>query len=350
MKGADMGVPVRSFATVVAIASLGAAVISPPVPSQEPRGAPAVRLAADAVPLGAIPLGFLRNQLVFCSLICPSIVQLVTTVPLGAAQAPIAFAGALQSGSLLRALGAAAESVTAPADAATTGIITPDVFIVVPKSIGKTLEVAVVQAINVGEAALRPGELGPAVETARTKILQALDEPATFPPSDLPTGAQGVLEVAAVAAISITDAVAFQAGELLLAGVVHTANVAATELANTGDPGAALAAGVSAAGVAVAQAGGVVADAVNAAAADLRAATQPRPATPAGMTATAATPERATATTPERQTAATPERHRTSERNASAPKSMKVRATEHRANGRAGEKEGKHVRAHHSHE
>jgi hypothetical protein len=60
-------------------------------------------MAADAVPLGAIPVGFLRNQLVFCSLICPSIAQLVTTVPLGAAQAPIAFVGALQSGSLLRA-------------------------------------------------------------------------------------------------------------------------------------------------------------------------------------------------------------------------------------------------------
>jgi hypothetical protein len=192
----------------------------------------------------------------------------------------------------------------------------------------------VVQAIDVGQAALRPGELGPAVETARTKILQALDEPATFPPSDLPTGAQGVLEVAAVAAISITDAVAFQAGELLLAGAVHTANVAATELANTGDPGAALAAGVSAVSAAVAQAGGVVADAVNAAAADLRAATHPRPVTTAGMTATPTTPERL----------------RTSERSASAPKPMKVRATEHRDNGRAGEKEGKHVQAHHSHE
>jgi hypothetical protein len=259
-----------SVIACAAVASIGALAITPLAPPPDVHAPPPVthevRLAADSVPLGAIPLAFLRNQLTFCGLICPSIVQLVLTVPIGAVQSPVAFLGALQSGSLLKAIGAAAESVTAPADAATTGIITPDVFTVVPKSIETTLDVAVVQAINVAAAVLQPGELIPAVETAQEKILQALDEPATDPPSMLPTGAQGFVENAAVAGINVVDAIAFQAGELLLAGLVHTANVSATELANTGNVGEALGAGAAAAAGVIAQAGGIVTGAVNTAA------------------------------------------------------------------------------------
>jgi hypothetical protein len=282
-----------SFMTIGVAASIGAlGIAATPPPSRQPAvAAPEVRLAAASVPLGAIPAAFLRNQLTFCGLICPSIVQLVTTVPIGVAEAPVSFIGALQSGSLLQAIGAAAESVTGPADIATTGIITPDVFIVVPKSIGKTLQVTVVQAINVGEAVLQPGDLVPAIETARAKILEALDQPATFPPSDLPTGAQGPLENVAVAAVSVPVAVAFQAGELLLEGAVHTANVTATELANTGDVGAALSAGGTAATASIGQAGGIVADAVHTAATDIRDSLHQ----PARSTAAAARPARATA-------------------------------------------------------
>jgi hypothetical protein len=221
-----------------------------------------LRLAAAAIPVGAIPAAFLRNQLTFCGLICPSIAQLVTAVPIGAVESPLAFVAALQSGSLLKAVGSAAESVTAPADAATAGIITPDVFIVVPKAF-KALDVTVVQAINIVAAVLVPGSLVPAVQTARAEILNALDQPATRPPSDLPTGAQGLVEVAAVEGINVVSAVAFQAGELVLAGAVHVANVTATELASTGNVGAALGAGASATNAVVNQAGGIVTAAVD---------------------------------------------------------------------------------------
>jgi hypothetical protein len=260
----------NSLMTVGVAAGIGALAITPSAPPSERPAAPDVRLAADSVPLGAIPAAFLRNQLTFCGLICPSIVQLVTTVPIGAAEAPLSFLAALPSGSLLKAIGAAAESVTSPADIATTGIITPDVFIVVPKAVGNALDVTVVQAINVGEAVLRPGQLVPAIESAREHILAALNTPASDPPSPVPTGANGLLENVAVAAVSIPVAVAFQAGELVLAGAVHTANVTATELADTGNPGEALAAGGAAATHVINQAGGIVADAVHTAVDNIR--------------------------------------------------------------------------------
>ena len=269
--------PIRSAViSGVAVAGVGALAVTPLAPPPEvqspPTAVPQVRLAAASVPLGAIPAAFLRNQLTFCELICPSIVQLVVTVPIGAAESPVAFVEALQSGSLLKAVGAAAESVTAPADAATMGTITPDVFIVVPKAVQKALEVTVVQAINVGAAVLQPGGFIPAVETAREKILEALNQPATNPPSTLPTGAQGLVEVAAVEGINVADAIAFKAGELLLEGVVHTANVTATELANTGNVAEALGAGAATATAVVNQAGGIVADAVNTASTNILAA------------------------------------------------------------------------------
>jgi hypothetical protein len=144
------------------------------------------------------------------------------------------------------------------------------VFIVVPKALGTTLDVTVVQAINVAESVVRPGDLVPAIETAREKILEALNQPATDPPSNLPTGANGLLENVAVAAVNIPVAIAFQAGELLLAGAVHTANVTATELADTGNPGEALAAGGTAATAVIGQAGGIVKDAVDTAVTNIR--------------------------------------------------------------------------------
>jgi hypothetical protein len=269
--------------------ALGITPLPPPPPEPPAVVAPAVGLAAASEPLGAIPLAFLNNQLTFCGLICPSIVQLVTTVPLGVAEAPLSFVDALQSGSLLKAIGAAAESVTSPADIATTGIITPDVFIVVPKALGTTLPIVVVQAINVAESVLQPGQLVPAIETARENILAALNQPATFPPSNLPSGASGLFENVAVAAVTIPVAIAFQAGELLLQGAVHTANVAATELANTGNVGEALAAGAAAATAVVGQAGGLVADAVGAAVTNISGSLHPA-SSPAALTSTAMAP------------------------------------------------------------
>ena len=327
----------NSLTTIGVAASIGAlGLTGAPPPAAPPAPATtAVRLAAASVPLGAIPAAFLRNQATFCQLICPSIGQLVTTVPLGAVEAPVSFLTALQSGSLLQAIGAAAESVTAPADVATTGIITPDVFIVVPKSVGKTLQVTVVQAINVGAALLQPGELIPAIETAREKILEALQQPATFPPSDLPTGAQGLVENVAVAAVSIPVAVAFQAGELLLEGAVHTANVTATTLADTGNVGAALSAGGAAASAVIGQAGGIVTDAVQTALTNITGSLhQPGPTTTAAATTTvtkAVTPAATTAAL-EAKTKTTTKTTTTAADPAPQPKTQRVDRAIQRAN------------------
>jgi hypothetical protein len=79
------------------------------------------------------------------------------------------------------------------------------------------------------------------------------------PPFGIVPNPQGPIEVAAVKALNVGFAVAFQAGELLLLGVVQTANSVATNLAATGDIGSALAAGVGTAQGVVNAALGIVA-------------------------------------------------------------------------------------------
>jgi hypothetical protein len=74
----------------------------------------------------------------------------------------------------------------------------------------------------------------------------------------------------AVSAVDVTTAVAFQAGELLLAGVVQIPNAAAQELAQSGDPAAALAAGATRAGQVIGSASAPVVSAVNTAVTNIR--------------------------------------------------------------------------------
>ena len=192
-------------------------------------------------------------------------------MPVGAALAPAAFVGTLQSsGSVLRSIGAAAASVTGPANAAAEGIILSDVFRVVPKA-RNNLNVAVVEGLNVAAAVFQPVELPQAVQTARTKILAALEQPLPVrenPPTE--TGARGFVQVAAVESLNVAWAVAFQAGELVLLGVVQTADAAARELADSGDVGAALTAGAEKANEVVDESGGLVVDAVETAATNIR--------------------------------------------------------------------------------
>ena len=228
-----------------------------------------VRLAATAAPpLGAIPLAFIRNQFDYCSVICPDVVRLAITVPAGAALCPAAFLGTLQTtGSLTRSIGAAAASVTGPANDAFTPIIRNDLNIVLPKA-QRGLQVALVQGIRVGSTVVQVGDVVGAVQTARIEIVDALNQP-KGPPTK-PTGAQGVFEVTAVEAVNVFSAVVFQAGELLLLGVVQTADDAAQELARSGDPGAAVAAGAATANAIVSEASGLVADAVETAATNIR--------------------------------------------------------------------------------
>ncbi|MDA4108248.1 hypothetical protein MHOL44478_13370 [Mycobacterium holsaticum DSM 44478] len=230
-----------------------------------------VRLAATAPPLGAIPLAFIGNQLQYCSLICPHVVDGLITVPIALAITPVTFLGALgATGSPLRALGAAAASVTGPANAAATGIIENDVFRVVPKAFNN-LEVTVVELFDVASAALRPGDLLHEVDAARTSILAALNQPLP-PPAPTETGARTLPQVLAVETIRVLAAIAFQAGEILLLGTVQAVDTAAQELAVSGDPSAAIAAGTAQAADAVAVAAGIVGDAAKTAVTNVRAA------------------------------------------------------------------------------
>jgi hypothetical protein len=261
-----------SMVAGLAIAGIGALVVTPiaPLPAdQSPRTVVReVRLAA-APPPGALLSAAINNQVQFCSIICPFIVQGAVTVPLGAARAPAAFLASLAgTGSLTKSIGAAAASVTGPANAAAEGIILNDVFRVVPKAFNN-FEVTVVQLFNVGSAVFQPAEFPQAVNTARETILTALNQPLP-PPVPTETGAETLPQVVAVEAIKVAVAVAFQAGELLLLGVVQTADATAQELARTGDPAAALAAGATQARDAVDTAGGIVVDAVQTAAANIR--------------------------------------------------------------------------------
>ncbi len=259
----------------VAIAGISALTVAPLAPPSEihsprPTAVHEVELAASPAPppLGAIPLAFIRNQFDYCSVICPDVVRLAITVPAGAALSPAAFVGALRTtGSLTRSIGAAAASVTGPANAATEPIIRNDLNIVLPKA-QRALQVALVQGLRVGSTAVQLGDVVGAVQTARIEIVEALNQP-KGPPAE-PIDAQGVFEVTAVEAVNVFSAVVFQAGELLLLGVVQTADDAAQELARSGDPGAALAAGAATANAIVSEASGLVADAVETATANIR--------------------------------------------------------------------------------
>lgn len=245
-----------------AMVALSLTPLAPPVEARIAHVAvPDIELTA--APIGAIPLAFLRNQLTFCSLICPFIVQGAVTVPIGVAEAPAVFIQTLlQSGNVAGSLGAAAAAVTVPADAAVEKVIGNDLNLVLPKA-QDTLEVAVVQTMNVLSGQTTPG-------AARDRILEALNQPPGQP--TVPTGAHGLLQVATVEAINVASAVAFQAGETLLLGVVQTANATATTLAATGNVRTALSAGITQARSVLSVARGQVSTAVNTAITNIRAA------------------------------------------------------------------------------
>jgi hypothetical protein len=248
--------------SATAIVALSIAPLAPPGEAHIPTvTAPDIELAA--APIGAIPLAFLRNQLTFCSLICPFIVQGAVTVPIGVAEAPAAFLQSLlQTGNFVGAVGAGASAVTIPADAAAEGIIGNDLNLVLPKA-QNTLEVAVVQLMDVLSGQTTPG-------AARSSILQALNQPPGMP--TIPVGAHGLLQVAAVEAINVTSAVAFQAFETVLLGVVQSANATATTLASTHSVPAAIMAGMDSARTTLNTARTQVTTAVNTAITNIRAA------------------------------------------------------------------------------
>jgi hypothetical protein len=228
---------VLSTSAATAIVALSIAPLAPPVEARIATvTAPDIELAA--APIGAIPLAFLRNQLTFCSLICPFIVQGAVRVPLGVLEAPGTFLQTLlQTGNLAGSIGAAASAVTIPAGAAAEGIIGNDLNLVLPKA-QNTLEVAVVQLMDVLSGQTTP-------HAGRDAILVALNQPPGMP--TVPVGAHGFLQVATVEAVNVISAVAFQAFETVLLGVVRSANATATTLASSHSVRAATMAGMDSA-------------------------------------------------------------------------------------------------------
>jgi hypothetical protein len=284
-----------SFAAVAA----GTLVIAPAVLPNEPHSVPSVytgvRLAASATSTPASPVPgalitqFLANQIQNCSLICPFIVQLAIEPTIKFAIIPVTFAAELQAGEpLLNAIALTDATVSGAANAALTGIITNDLGLVLPRA-QNALEVAVVGLIDIGITAVtQPGNLLPAISTARTNFLAGLQQPpGTMPPPAV----HNAVQAAAVRTIEVVSALTFQAPERLLLGVTQAADAFFSTLGATGNAGAALAA-----------AGSSVATTVGESAAFVRhALTEPIPVAPTSpiraATATTTTTAPTTATT-----------------------------------------------------
>jgi hypothetical protein len=229
-------------------------------------------LAATTVPPGGLITSFLGNQVTNCAIICPLLVQTAVTPLLTTLQVPGTFLTALQTGDLLKAIGAAAASVTGPTNAAAAAAILADGSIPAPRTLN-ALEVAVVGLLNVIPAAAGglPGIVA-ALQTARQDTFDAQHLP-VVPNQPSTVMPHGVVPVVVVSALNVVGAVIFPAFNHILSGVFQVPDAVAQELAATGDPVRALAAGINAATTAVAAAGADIATAVAKAASDIRAAT-----------------------------------------------------------------------------
>jgi hypothetical protein len=241
---------------------------SPPAATQE------VRLAATTVPPGGLLTSFLRNQVVYCSIICPLLVQTAVTAAVTTLQTPGTFLTALQSGDLLKAIGATAASVTGPTNAAAENAILADSTIPAPRALN-AFEVLVLGLLNVGPAAGGglPGILA-AIQAARQDTFDALNTPVVpNPPSTVMP--HGVVQVAVIGAIDVGAAVIFPAFNDLLSAAFLIPDAIAQKLAATGDPVQAIAAGVTTAAGQVSAATTVIADSIFTALSNIQAAAMP---------------------------------------------------------------------------
>ncbi len=230
---------------VVGIAAIAATPLAPATDAQSQLAASHdVRLAAAAVPPGGLITSFLGNQVIYCSAICPPLINTGVTAALTTLQTPAAFAGALQSGDLLKAIGITAASVTGPTNDALAAAILADTTVAVPKA-SNAFEVAVVGLLNIAPAAAGGlPAVGAAIEAARQQTFDALNLPVPVTgPTVMP---QGVVQVAAISAIRVGEAVIFPAFNDVLQATVGVPDAAAQELAASGDPARAAAAGVTA--------------------------------------------------------------------------------------------------------
>lgn len=265
------GVARRGIA-VAAVAAIAAVPLAPAAQAQSaPTATAEVRLAAAAVPPGGLVTSFLGNQVVYCSIICPLIVETAATAFVTTFQTPGTLLTALQSGDLWTALGVTAASVTGPTNAAAQAAIVADGTLVAPRALN-AFEVGVVGLLNVLPAAADglPGVLE-AIQTARQDTYTALNLPIV--PNPTPTAVpRGVLQVVVVEAINVVAAIIFPAFNHVLSAVFETPDAMAQELAATGDPVRALAAGVDTLSGRLAAAVTAVADSVVVARSNIRAA------------------------------------------------------------------------------
>ena len=136
-----------------------------------------IRLAAATVPPGGLITSFLGNQVTYCSIICPLLVDTAVTAIATTLQTPGVFVNALQSGDLWKAIGITAASVTGPVNAAAQAAILADGTLVAPRALN-AFEVGVVGLLNVIPAAAGglPGIVR-AIETAREDTFTALNLP-----------------------------------------------------------------------------------------------------------------------------------------------------------------------------
>jgi hypothetical protein len=270
---------------VVGVAAMAAAPLAPVPPSRSQQTvAQDVRLAAATVPPGGLVTSFLGNQVVYCSIICPLLAETAVTAVVATLQTPSVFLAALNSGDLLKAIGVTAASVTGPTNVAAQKAILADASIPAPRALN-AFEVGVVGLLNVIPAAAGglPGIIT-AIETAREDTFTALNAP--FVPNPAPTVVpHGVVQVAVVEIINVGAAIIFPAFNEFLSGAFEIPDAVAQELAATGDPIRAAAAGVDTAAGVVTAAITVVADSVVTAVDNIRAAAgQAPPAFPTNRT------------------------------------------------------------------
>ena len=161
--------------------------------------------------------------------------------------------------------------MTGPTNAAATAAIVADGTKVAPRALN-AFETGVVGLLDIVPAAAGglPG-IAAAIQAARQDTFTALNLPivANPAPTVMP---HGVVEVAAVGALNVGGAIIFNGFNDILFGAFATPDAVAQELAATGDPVRAAAAGVTAAAGAVSAAGTVVAESVVTAVNEVRVA------------------------------------------------------------------------------
>ena len=295
--------PTALAATAVAMAAIAPAPPAPPASGH--ASPPAVTreiLLAATVPPGGLITSFVKNQGIYCSIICPLLAQTVTTGVTTTLQEPGVFLSALAANGPLKALGIAAASMTGPTAAAMDKAIDADAAIPAKRALN-AFEDGVVGLLNIPPAIVGgPGAVLNAFQQYRQQTYDALNAPVVRNPE--PTVMpRGVLQVAVIGVINVVAAVIFPGFNFFLAGAFQVPDAVAQELANSGNPLRAFMAGVQTAGGVVTNAANVVANAIVTEANKVRAAAmQPGAFTPVAapkpVTTSAVTPEVTIAQTP----------------------------------------------------